>query len=151
MDFEKAFDRLDREFLCSLTRSYAIPEKFVNLIRKTNEGMTCKVTHAGKVSAGLLESDKDVYYHHSCSCWLLTGLQERLQQTRETGSRGHCSPNWTTIIYGSCKRKHQTYTTILRSWGWTSTYVRPRSWGWTQQLNIQLPSGEGAAWRPGIV
>ena len=30
---------------------YAIPEKFVTLIRNTYEGMTCKVTHVGKISA----------------------------------------------------------------------------------------------------
>ena len=38
----------------------------------------------------LLESSRDVFYHHSCSCWLLTGLLERLQQTREMESSGHC-------------------------------------------------------------
>ena len=38
----------------------------------------------------LLESGRDVSYHLSCSCGLLTGLQERLQQTSETESSGHC-------------------------------------------------------------
>ena len=52
VDYEKAFDSLDRETLWELMRHYAIPEKFVTLIRNTYEGMTCKVTHAGKVSAG---------------------------------------------------------------------------------------------------
>ena len=33
-------------------RHYEIPEKYVTLIRNTYEGMTCKVTHAGKISAG---------------------------------------------------------------------------------------------------
>ena len=34
-------------------RHYAIPEKYVSLIRNTFEVMTCKATHAGKISAGL--------------------------------------------------------------------------------------------------
>ena len=52
MDYEKAFDSSDRESLWELMRHHAIPEKYVTLIRNTYEGMTCKVTHAGKISAG---------------------------------------------------------------------------------------------------
>ena len=109
----------------------------------------------------LLESGRDVFYHHSRSCWLLTGLQERLQQTRETESSGHCWPTWTTsamlltwfsfrITYGSYRRKYQTWT-ILRSWGWplTSTDATLKSWGRTQQMNILSPLG-GATWGCGI-
>lgn len=51
VDYEKAFDSLDRESLWELMRHYA-PEKFVTLIRTTHEGMACKVRHAAKVSAG---------------------------------------------------------------------------------------------------
>ena len=95
VDYENAFDSLDKESLWELMKHYVmIPEKFVTLIRNTYEGMTCKVAHAGKISAGLevltIESGRAVFYHHSSFCWLLTVLQERLQQTRETESSGHC-------------------------------------------------------------
>ena len=52
VDYEKAFDSLDRESLCELKRHYAIPEKFVTLIGNTCKGMTWKATHGGKISAG---------------------------------------------------------------------------------------------------
>ena len=54
MDYEKAFDSLDRESLWELMRHYAIPEKYVTLICNTYADMTCKVTHAGKISAGFV-------------------------------------------------------------------------------------------------
>ena len=89
--------------------------------------MTCKATHAGKISAGC-----DVLTGVRQGCllspllFLLTGLQERLLQTRETESSGHCWPRWTTlamlmtwlsfcITYGNCRRKHRTWTTTLHA------------------------------------
>ena len=50
IDYEKAFDSVDRETLWKLMRHYGIPEKFVSLIRHTYEGMTCKVAHASQLS-----------------------------------------------------------------------------------------------------
>ena len=44
VDYEKAFDSLDRETLKQLMRYYAILKKFVILIRNTDEGMAYKVT-----------------------------------------------------------------------------------------------------------
>ena len=35
VDFEKAFDSLDREILWSLMAHYAIPQKFINIIRNS--------------------------------------------------------------------------------------------------------------------
>ena len=50
IDYEKAFDSVDRETLWKLLRHYGIPEKFVSLIRCTYEGMSCRVAHAGQLS-----------------------------------------------------------------------------------------------------
>ena len=53
--YEKAFDSLDRESLWELMRHYAIPGKCFTMtcnVINTYEGMTCKVTHAGNISAG---------------------------------------------------------------------------------------------------
>ena len=50
IDYEKAFDSLDRQTLWRLLRHYGIPTKLVNLIRNTYEGMSCKVVHEGKLS-----------------------------------------------------------------------------------------------------
>ena len=50
IDFEKVFDSLDRESFWSLLRHYGIPTKIVNLIRKSYEGMSCRVIHGGQLS-----------------------------------------------------------------------------------------------------
>jgi len=44
VDYEKAFDRVDRQTLWKLLRHYEIPEKITNIIRNLYEGMTCRVT-----------------------------------------------------------------------------------------------------------
>ena len=48
VDYEKAFDSLDRYILWKLLRHYGIPENIITLIRNIYDGMTCKVTHAGR-------------------------------------------------------------------------------------------------------
>ena len=50
IDYEKAFDSVDRETLWKLLRHYGVPEKFVSLIHCTYQGMTCKVAHASQLS-----------------------------------------------------------------------------------------------------
>ena len=47
IDFEKTLDSVDRETLWRLLRNYDIPIKIVNLIRKSYEGMSCRVIHGG--------------------------------------------------------------------------------------------------------
>ena len=49
VDYEKAFDSLDRDTLWKVLQHYGIPEKIITLIRNTYDGMTCKVTHAGRL------------------------------------------------------------------------------------------------------
>ena len=48
IDYEKAFDSVDRETLWKLLRHYGVPEKLTNIIRNTYEGMTCRVIHEGQ-------------------------------------------------------------------------------------------------------
>ena len=40
VDYEKAFDSLDRDTLWKLLRHYGIPDKIITLIRNTYGGMT---------------------------------------------------------------------------------------------------------------
>ena len=49
VDYEKAFDSLDRDTLWKLLKHYGIPEKIITLISNTYDGMTCRVTHAGRL------------------------------------------------------------------------------------------------------
>jgi hypothetical protein len=49
VDFEKAFDSLDREVLWRLMAHYGIPQKFTNLIRNSYNNMQCRVIHEGKL------------------------------------------------------------------------------------------------------
>ena len=50
IDFEKAFDSLDREVLWKLMQYYGIPAKLTNIIRNTYKGMECRVLHEGQLT-----------------------------------------------------------------------------------------------------
>ena len=50
IDYEKAFDSVDRETLWKLLRHYGIPEKITSLIKCIYKDMNCKVNHAGQLS-----------------------------------------------------------------------------------------------------
>ena len=50
VDYEKAFDSIDRETLWKLMRHYGIPQKIINLIKATYTDMKCRVLHEGKLT-----------------------------------------------------------------------------------------------------
>jgi len=50
LDFEKAFDSVDREILWKLLRQYGVPDKIISLIRCTYKDLSCKIAHAGQLS-----------------------------------------------------------------------------------------------------
>ncbi|VDO87446.1 unnamed protein product, partial [Schistosoma margrebowiei] len=45
IDYEKAFDSVDRRMLWKLLRHYGVPEKIVNIIRNSYDGPQCKVVY----------------------------------------------------------------------------------------------------------
>ncbi|VDP49263.1 unnamed protein product [Schistosoma curassoni] len=45
IDYEKAFDSVDGRTLWKLLRHYGVPEKIVNIIRNSYDGLQCKVVH----------------------------------------------------------------------------------------------------------
>nr|KAG5686528.1 hypothetical protein BaRGS_012209 [Batillaria attramentaria] len=49
IDYEKAFDSVDREALWRLLRHYAVPGKIISLIRCTYQDMSCRIAHAGQL------------------------------------------------------------------------------------------------------
>ena len=50
IDFEKAFDSIDRDTLWKLLRHYGIPPKIVTLIQKMYDGTSCKVLNEGRLT-----------------------------------------------------------------------------------------------------
>ncbi|KAK2176630.1 hypothetical protein NP493_650g00027 [Ridgeia piscesae] len=50
VDYEKAFDSLDRDTLWKLLQHYGIPDKLISLIRNSYEDMACRVVHAGQLT-----------------------------------------------------------------------------------------------------
>ena len=50
IDYEKAFDGVDRETLLKLLRHYGVPKKLISLIRCSFQDMSCRITHAGQLS-----------------------------------------------------------------------------------------------------
>ena len=52
VDFEKAFDSVDRSTLWKLLRHYWIPPKLINIIKESYDGFRCSGVHDG----GLIDS-----------------------------------------------------------------------------------------------
>ena len=50
IDFEKAFDSVDRESSWNILLLYGVPIKFVDIIKALYEGFSCQVIHAGKLT-----------------------------------------------------------------------------------------------------
>ena len=50
IDYEKAFDSVDRETVWKVLRHYGVPEKIISFIRCTFQDMSCKIAHAGQLS-----------------------------------------------------------------------------------------------------
>ena len=52
IDYEKAFNSLDRNVLLDLMANYGIPSKIISLVKNTYESTSCRILHDG----GLTES-----------------------------------------------------------------------------------------------
>ncbi|VDP49392.1 unnamed protein product [Schistosoma margrebowiei] len=50
IDHEKAFDSVDRTTLLMLLRHYGVPQKIVNIIQSSYDGLNCKIVHGGQLT-----------------------------------------------------------------------------------------------------
>ncbi|VDO85109.1 unnamed protein product [Schistosoma margrebowiei] len=50
IDHEKAFDGVDRKTLWKLLRQYGVPEKIVNIVQNSYEGLNCEIVHGGQLT-----------------------------------------------------------------------------------------------------
>ena len=50
VDFQKAFDSIDRETIRKLMQHYGFPPKFITIIQQLYENAKCQVTHEGKLT-----------------------------------------------------------------------------------------------------
>ena len=50
IDYEKAFDNLDRQSLWKLLRHYGVPEKITSIIKNSYSGMTCRVVYGRQLT-----------------------------------------------------------------------------------------------------
>ncbi|VDO68529.1 unnamed protein product [Schistosoma margrebowiei] len=50
IDYKNAFDRVDRTTLWRLLRHHGVPEKIVNIIRNSYDGLNCSIVHGGHLT-----------------------------------------------------------------------------------------------------
>ena len=50
IDYEKAFNNLDRNVLWDLMVNYGIPSKIISLVMNTYEGTNCRILHEGDLT-----------------------------------------------------------------------------------------------------
>ena len=120
VDYENAFNSLDRDTLWKLLRHYGMPEKIITLIRNTYDGMTCKVTHAGRITE-LFHVKTGVRQGCLLSPFMLLvaidWTMKTTTKTEEIESSGPFGASWTICILSMkrpfyhtvinrCKRKH---------------------------------------------
>ena len=53
IDFEKAFDSVDRSTMWNILSNYGLPRKFISIIKALYDGFTCQVIHAGTLTEPL--------------------------------------------------------------------------------------------------
>jgi hypothetical protein len=51
VDFEKAFDTVDRDIIWKLMHHYSIPFEFIRILQRLYEKSTCQDTHSGKLTS----------------------------------------------------------------------------------------------------
>jgi hypothetical protein len=50
IDFEKAFDSINRTRIWNIMKKYGIPELIIDLVKQSYDGETCQVVHDGSLS-----------------------------------------------------------------------------------------------------
>ncbi|VDP45829.1 unnamed protein product [Schistosoma margrebowiei] len=50
IDYEKVFDSVDRTTPWKLIRHYGVPQRIVNIIQNSYDGLNCKIVHGGKLT-----------------------------------------------------------------------------------------------------
>jgi hypothetical protein len=50
VDFEKAFDSMDRNIIWKLMHHYGIPSNFIRIIQQLYEDSTCQIIHSGRLT-----------------------------------------------------------------------------------------------------
>ncbi|KAI8503757.1 hypothetical protein Bbelb_187280 [Branchiostoma belcheri] len=92
IDYEKAFDSIDRNTLWKILRHYGIPEKIISLIQSTYKDMSCRVLHAGQLSESF-EVTTGVRQGCLLSPFLFLLVIDWIMKTTTTGRRNRIQ--WT--------------------------------------------------------
>ena len=92
IDYEKAFNSVDRETMWKLLRHYGVPEKIISLIWCTFQDMSCRIAHTGKLSESFKVKTgvrQGCLLSHFSSSWSSTGSWRPLQQVGTMVYSGH--------------------------------------------------------------
>ena len=99
IDYEKAFDSVDRETMWKLLRHYGVPEKIISLILCTFQDMSCRTAHAEQLSESF-EVKTGVWQGCLLSPFLFPLVIDWIMKTSTTGrNNGIQWTLWTQLDY----------------------------------------------------
>ena len=84
LDWEKAYDRLERSFLEKTMVIFGIPEPFIKKVKTIYQNTLAAVQYKGRVSRFfecLEECAKDAHYHRYCMSWVQKYWLEEWEKT----------------------------------------------------------------------
>ena len=71
IDFEKAFDSIDRLVLWKIRKHYGIPQKIISIIQQLYDGFSCQVIHDGN-----LTEPSNCYYRCKTRLYPLSSISD---------------------------------------------------------------------------
>ncbi|KAK3087680.1 hypothetical protein FSP39_009109 [Pinctada imbricata] len=138
IDYEKAFDSVDRETLWTLLRHYGVPKKIVNLIKNSYEGMSCRVIHEGQLTESFQRPGE---------------LLHRIQTFINKCLRRILSFRWpqtirNTDLWQQTNQRSIEEEIMRRRWGWLGHTLKKPVTNITRQPLMWNPQGKRRRGRP---
>ena len=128
VDFQKAFDIVDRDVIWRLMHHYVFPPKFISIIQQLYKDATCQVIHEGKLTEPF---NVQTGVHHGCllsPTIFLMVVDWSHEAVHSRTKEGHSMDRHEAAGGSGLRRRHQPFlprrTGEATSWGRRS----PEDW-----------------------